>query len=93
MVPGQGTMHLVSYRTNERAAGRLVSPAKSRAQTVIVMRCLKRGAGRQLRVSVEHGSGGTSVRNRCTYAGTPRLESRSTIFSRLRESSQTLIRA
>jgi hypothetical protein len=81
-----------SYRINVRAAGRLVSPAKSRAQTVMVSRCRKRGAGSQLRVSVEHGAGAVSVRKRRRYEGTPRRESRSMMFIRLCESSQTRIR-
>src|SRR5436309_10691770 len=77
---------------NVRDAGRLVSPANSRAQTVIVSRCRKRGAGIQLRVSVEHGAGAVSVRKRRMYDGTPRRESRSTMFIRRCESSQTRIR-
>jgi hypothetical protein len=77
---------------NERDAGRLVSPAKSRAQTVIVSRCRKRGAGRQLRVSVEHGAGAVSVRKRRMYELAPRRESRSMMFIRRCESSQTRIR-
>src|SRR5439155_10796281 len=79
-------------RKNERDGGRLVSPAKSRAQTVIVSRWRKRGAGRQLRVNVEHGLGADNVRKRWMYEGTLRRESRSMMFIRLCESSQTRIR-